>query len=227
MTTSKGVADDLVAEFGVAASRIQIVHNPVDLELIAQAVREPIDPAFECDWTHPVIVAAGRLADAKNYPLLIDAMAVLREHVPARLFILGTGEMEPSLRQRIAERNLSDAVVLCGFQSNPWKYIARADVFALTSQYEGFGNVLVEAMACGVAVVATRSPGTLEIVSVGIDGLLVDRHEAGAVAKALERILTDDVFRKRLSTGARSSAQRFALPAIAAAYDRVLGAALT
>ena len=227
VTTSKGVADDLVAEFGVAASRIQIVHNPVDLELIAQAVREPIDPAFECDWTHPVVVAAGRLADAKNYPLLIDAMAVLRERVPARLFILGTGELEPSLRLRIAERNLSDAVVLCGFQSNPWKYIARADVFALTSQYEGFGNVLVEAMACGVAVVATRSPGTLEIVSVGIDGLLVDRHEAGAVAKALERILTDDVFRKRLSTGARSSAQRFALPAIAAAYDRVLGAALT
>jgi glycosyltransferase involved in cell wall biosynthesis len=205
---------------------MQIVHNPVDLDRIASAIREPIDPGLEGRWTHPAIVAAGRLAEAKNYPLLIDAVAMLREKVPARLFILGTGELETSIRQHIAERRLEDAVVLCGFQSNPWKYIARADVFALSSHYEGFGNVLVEAMACGVAVVATLSPGTREIVSIGTDGLLVDRHEPAALASALERILTDDGLRRRLADGARSSAQRFALPAIAARYDSVFEAAL-
>ena len=97
-------------------------------------------------------------------------------------------------------------------------------MFALSSRYEGFGNVLVEAMACGVPVVATASPGTREIVSVGTDGLLVDRHEPQALAAAIARVLSDSVLRQRLSEGARISAQRFALPTIAAAYDRVLGA---
>ena len=128
------------------------------------------------------------------------------------------------MRQQTHALGLDDAVVFCGFQRNPWKYIARADVFALSSRYEGFGNVLVEAMACGVPVVATASPGTREIVSVGTDGLLVDRHEPHALAAAITRVLSDSVLRQRLSEGARNSAQRFALPTIAAAYDRVLGA---
>ena len=224
ITTSKGVADDLVSHFGVARGRIRVVHNPVDLEAIAKAAAEPLDPAHERQWSHPAIVAAGRLADAKNYPLLIDALAEVRRTVPARLFILGEGERETVLREQIGRLGLEDAVVLCGFQRNPWKYIAHADVFALSSRYEGFGNVLIEAMACGVPVVATASPGTREIVSVGIDGLLVDRHEAHALAAALERVLSDAPFRERLSHGARASAQRFALPTIAVAYNRVLGA---
>src|SRR5258707_6683666 len=103
------------------------------------------------------------------------------------------------MREQIRRLGLDEAVVLCGFQRNPWKYIARADVFALTSRYEGFGNVLVEAMACGVPVVATRSAGTSEIVRDGVDGVLVDRHEPSAVADALERVLLDAPFAERLT----------------------------
>jgi len=170
-----------------------------------------------------VIVAAGRLAEAKNYPLLIDALALLRGVVPATLFILGQGDEERAIRTRVASRGLDGAVVLCGFQKNPWKVIARADVFALTSHYEGFGNVLVEAMACGVPVVATGSAGTRDIVRDGVDGLLVNEHEPAAVAAALERVLADDVLRRRLAAAAEIGAERFALPAIAAEYGRVFG----
>jgi len=226
VTSSVGVADDLVKQFGVARERIRVVHNPVNLDAVERSSREVLDPQFAGMWIHPVVVAAGRLADAKNYPLLIEAIALLRAHVPVRLFILGDGELEPELRRQIAERGLDEAVVLCGFQKNPWKFIARADVFVLTSRYEGFGNVLIEAMACGVPVVATTSAGTREIVTVGIDGLLVDRHQPEAVAAALERVLVDEPFRARLSSAARDSARRFALPAVAAAYDRVFGAVL-
>jgi glycosyltransferase involved in cell wall biosynthesis len=221
ITTSKGVADDLVSTFGVAAARIRVVHNPVDAAAIAAAASESLDAAHERVWSHPTIVAAGRLADAKNYPLLLDAFAIVRRTVPARLFILGQGERETPLREQIERLGLEEAVVLCGFQANPWKYIARADVFALSSRYEGFGNVLIEAMACGVPVVATSSPGTREIVSDGTDGLLVDRHEASAVAAALERVLTDTTLRRRLAEQALLSVQKFALPAIATAYGRV------
>jgi glycosyltransferase involved in cell wall biosynthesis len=223
ITTSHGVADDLVAAFGVARASVRVVHNPVDLDAVAAAAREPIDAVRAAAWQRPVIVAAGRLAEAKNYPLLIEALALLHPRVPARLFILGQGDEDRAIRALAAARGLDDAVVLCGFQSNPWKYIARADVFALTSHYEGFGNVLVEAMACGVPVVATRSSGTSEIVRDGVDGLLVDRHEPAAVAAALERVLGDEPFRRRLAAEARAGAERFALPAIAREYESVLG----
>src|SRR5204863_9263240 len=134
---------------------------------------------------------------------------------------LGHGEQEATLRDMVAQRGLADAVRFCGFQANPWKYFARADVFALTSRYEGFGNVLVEAMACGVPVVATSSPGTREIVSVGDDGLLVDRHEPAALAAALARVLEDSQLRARMAAAARRSATRFAVPVIAGVYDGV------
>lgn len=220
IATSAGVSQDLVGQFGIASERIRVVHNPVDLDGVERSARDPIGPPFDRQWRKPVVVSAGRLADAKNYPLLVEAFAELRRRVPATLFILGAGEREAAIRAQIAERGLEDAVILCGFQPNPWKYIARADVFALTSHYEGFGNVLVEAMACGVPVVATSSPGTKEIVRVDTDGLLVENHAPADVAAALERVLGDDELRGRLAAGARSSARRFALPVIAAAYDR-------
>jgi glycosyltransferase involved in cell wall biosynthesis len=226
VTTSVGVADDLVTRFAVARDRIHVVHNPVDSDAILAAAAEPLDRDVQAQWDRPVLVAAGRLADAKNYPLLVDAMRVLRQRVPARLFILGDGERAEAIRARIASCGLGDAIVLCGFQKNPWKFIGRADAFVLTSRYEGFGNVIVEALACGVPVVATASAGTREIVRAGTDGLLVEQHEPEAVAAALQRVLCDPAFRSRLAEGARDSARRFALPAIASAYDRVLAGAL-
>jgi glycosyltransferase involved in cell wall biosynthesis len=221
VSTSTGVADDLVSQFGVARDRITVVHNPTDLDAVAAAVREPLAPAQQKQLAHPLIVAAGRLADAKNYPLLIDALAVLRQRVPAQLMILGEGEREAALREQVSRLGLVDNVVFCGFQRNPWKFIACADVFALSSRYEGFGNVLIEAMACGVPVVATASPGTREIVNNGVDGLLVDAHEPEMLAAALQRLLVDHALRQRMSREARRSAQKFALPAIATAYGRV------
>jgi glycosyltransferase involved in cell wall biosynthesis len=142
--------------------------------------------------------------------------------VAATLFVLGEGERETALREQVDRLGLNGSVVFCGFQRNPWKYFARADVFVLSSRYEGFGNVLIEAMACGAPVVATASPGTREIVTHDVDGLLVDRHEPAAIAAALERVLRDDALRRRLADGAHQTAQRFALPVIAAGYDRVL-----
>jgi len=221
VTTSAGVADDIVTRCHVARERITVLHNPVDLDAIAAAAAEPLEPPDERAWTHPAIVAAGRLADAKNYPLLLDAFALLIRDRPARLIVLGEGEREGALRDRAARLRLGDAVWFRGFQRNPWKYMARADVFALSSRYEGFGNVLVEAMACGTPVVATASPGTREIVTDGSDGLLVDCHQAGAFAAALGRLLQDGAARQRMSVEARRTAQRFALPAVANAYGRV------
>jgi len=226
ITSSRGVARDLTAAFGVDPSRVRVVPNPVDVDAVVTASAEPLEAAHEARWRHPVIVAAGRLADAKNYPLLIEALALVRARVPATLFILGEGERGEDLRRLAAERGLGNAIVWCGFQANPWKFMARADVFALTSHYEGFGNVLVEAMACGVPAVATRSAGTEDIISDEVNGVLVGRHTPDAVAAGLTRLLTNRADRDRMAGAARASAAQFAGPVVARQYQTVLSEAL-
>ena len=226
IATSKGVADDLTRAFAIDPARIRVLANPVDLNRVRAAIAEPVDAALFPAGDGPLIVAAGRLAEAKNYPLLIDAVALVRERLPVRLAILGQGELETVIRQHIERRGLSNAAVLLGFHANPWKFIARADVFALTSRYEGFGNVLIEAMACGVPVVATASPGTRDIITNGSDGLLADAHTPAAFAEALMRVLGDRSYLTRLRAGASASAEKFGLDKAVARYDTVLNEVL-
>lgn len=221
VATSQGVADDLVEAFGVQRPRLTVIPNPVDLDTVRARAAEPLAASDAERWRPQTVVAAGRLADAKNYPLLIEAMALVRQQVDARLVILGQGEREPALRALVTARGLSDAVHFAGFQENPWKFIARATVFALTSRYEGFGNVLIEAAACGVPLVATASPGTRDIVRDDVDGVLVGEHSAPAVAAALVRVLTDGLLRERLAAHAAEGAERFALPRVTRAYDEL------
>jgi glycosyltransferase involved in cell wall biosynthesis len=219
--TSSGVADDLVENFGVRREQLRIVHNPVDVSAVEARAAEPIDGAL-IDGTVPTIVTAGRLADAKNLPLLVASLEALAKRVSFRAWILGQGELEADLRRRVSSAGLDQRVTLLGFQSNPWKFMARATVFVLTSRYEGFGNVLIEAMACGLPVVATASYGTRDIVRHDETGLLVEPHEPDRVAAALERLLTEPGLLDRMRPAAREHAVRFSVPTVARAFGEAL-----
>ena len=221
VATSRGVADDLERSFGVRPERLAVIPNPVDIGEVRLRASQPLEAPFAHAWTPRTIVAAGRLADAKNYPLLIEAMAIVRERVDSRLVILGQGDRESALRALVSARGLDDVVEFAGFQSNPWKFIARAAVFVLTSRYEGFGNVLIEAAACGVPLVATASPGTRDIVRHEVDGILVEEHSPQHVADALVRVLTDAPLQVRLRANAAEGAARFSLEHVTAAYDQL------
>lgn len=219
VVTSEGLADDLVANYQVPRAKIRVLHNPVDLDAITAAAATPAEDG-DLPRDHPVVAAAGRLAGVKNYPLLIDALAALSSGTPVHAWILGDGAERRRLEKHVEERGLGSRVRFLGFQPNPWQFIARADVFVLTSTYEGFGNVLIEAMACGTPVVATRSPGTVEIIDDGTNGLLVD-HEPRAVAGAIAKLIADRPLRDRLVSHARDSVRQYALPVVAARYDRL------
>ncbi len=219
VVTSEGVADDLVANYEVPRSKIRVLHNPVDLDAIVAAAATPT-AGGDLAHDHPVVAAAGRLAGVKNYPLLLDAIAELSKATPVDAWILGDGPERAGLEQHVAERGLERRVTFLGFQQNPWRFIARADVFALTSSYEGFGNVLIEAMACGTPVVATRSPGTVEIIEHGANGLLVD-HEQHAIAGAIATLLVDRPLRDRLVARARDSVQHYDVGRVALRYEQL------
>lgn len=220
IAASNGVADDLVAHFNVERSQLLVVPNPVDVEDVERKAVEPL--AMTRPEALPVIVTAGRLAEAKNLPLLVESLKLLRTRRPFVTWILGQGELEADLRARLRASGLEESVQLLGFQANPWKFMHAADVFVLTSHYEGFGNVLIESMASGTPVVATASFGTRDIVQHERTGLLVERHEPAAVADALDRVLGDAGYRARLAAAARERAREFGIARVTAAFANAL-----
>ena len=146
-----------------------------------------------CGHRHPV--PGYSLSDGfkhqKNHALLLRAFALL-ERPDARLMLLGNGELEPDLRRLAAELGIADRVIFAGFHPDPTPFYRTADLFVLSSDYEGFGNVIVEALACGTPVVSTDCPsGPAEILADGEFGALVPVGDAQALARAIDRRSTD------------------------------------
>jgi glycosyltransferase involved in cell wall biosynthesis len=151
-----------------------------------------------------VFLAAGRLVPQKDHRTLIDAFAALRARMPARLVILGEGPERPALEALIRRWGIEDDVALPGFDLYPAAYMARADVFVLSSRWEGLANVIVEAMACGTPVVSTDCPsGPAELLEGGRFGPVVPVGDAPALAAAMEQAFRDpvppDVLKRRAS----------------------------
>lgn len=152
ITVSQGIKEDLIEKFNVKENKIKVIYNPIDLnEINKQALNQ-----LEINIDYPSVVNMGRLNDAKGQWHLIRAFKKVMDTIPnAKLYILGEGKLRPYLERLIEEYNLNDKVFLLGFKKEPFKYIKKSDLFVLTSLYEGFGNVLVETMACNIPIIST------------------------------------------------------------------------
>jgi glycosyltransferase involved in cell wall biosynthesis len=197
VAVSNGVADDLARLTGLPRERVRTVYNPVVGPELARLAAEPVDHPWFSPGGPPVVLGAGRLSGQKDFPTLVRAFARLRATMPARLVILGsastpelTAERAGELRALAAERVVAEHVDLPGFVPNPYAYMARSALFVLSSAFEGFGNVLVEAMATGCPVVSTDCPsGPAEILDGGRHGPLVPVGDDAALAAAMARTL--------------------------------------
>lgn len=197
-----------------ARSLARVIHNPI----------EAIAPPASAAGVQRVLVGVGRLTHQKGFDLLIEAFAkVARLHPDWILRIWGEGEMRGMLERQVASLGLSHRIELPGKSETPGGWLAKADAMVLSSRYEGFANVLGEAMAAGLPVVAFNCDfGPAEMVDNLVDGLLVPDGDAGALAAALDRIMGDAALRMRLGIAARQSATRFASPAIIEQWDRLV-----
>ncbi|WP_428031323.1 glycosyltransferase [Ancylobacter sp.] len=210
-----GLAAKLESIMGVPEKTIRAIHNPVWHASIEARARAPIPHPWLASRETPVVMAVGRLETVKGHRTLLDAVALLRRRRPVRLLILGAGSEQANLQARIAELGLTGSAELVGFHDNPFAWMARASVLVLSSEREGFGNVLVEAMACGTPVVSTDCPtGPPEILDGGRYGGLVAVGDAEAMATAIEQQLDAPVPVAVL----RQRAQAFSAEASAMAY---------
>jgi len=199
---SERAADDLAALSGIDRSSVDVIYNPI--EAPTQHPKEY--PEVEQLWgvNQGRILTVGSLKAEKNHVLLIRAFARLRLEFPARLMILGEGPLRDQLEKTALEEQVSERVLLPGFAVDPWPYFRSAHLFVLSSDYEGFGNVLVEAMHCGLPVVSTDCEGgPQEILERGKYGTMVPPGDVQALANAIEKALLAPARSEQLQARAR------------------------
>ena len=186
IAVSDGVARDMVNNLGLPEPKIQVIYNPVVTPQLNEESMGNVDHPWFSATDVPVVISVGRLDAQKDFPTLFKAFALFRKHVEARLVILGIGKERSNLQRLADQLDIREVVDLPGFMTNPYKYMAKARLFVMSSIWEGFGNVLVEAMAVGLPVVATDCHyGPREALADGRFGPLVPVGDAPALAKAM------------------------------------------
>ena len=210
---SKEVLEDLFQNIKIPLSREKTfaTDNPINLDAISQYSQTKPEHPWLVEKKQPVIISVGRLAKQKNYPLLLEAFQILRQSIDAKLIILGKGGEQEHLEQLIQTLNLEQDVDLAGFTSNPWSLMNQADLFVLSSDEESFGLVIVEAMTCGLPIVATDAigGGPRSILDRGKYGSLVPVQDSNALSQAMLAILTKEDLRNRLSLASKERCQAY------------------
>ncbi len=190
VANSQGVADDIRQVAPSAAHLVKVILNPVVWPDHAEKAALAVDHPWFKDAQIPILLSVGRLIPVKDHSTLLRAFAEVVKSRPARLVILGEGADRGKLIALAQKLGIADVVDLPGFHLNPFAYMAKASLFALSSVHEGFPNVLVQAMACGTPVVSTDCPhGPREILEDGKWGRLVPVGDWQSLAEAVLRTL--------------------------------------
>ena len=223
IAVSKHVGDDLVKNSRINEKLIHIINNPIDIDRINYLSNEDVAEEF-FNEDAPIILAVGRLSKEKGFEYLLKAFSLLKERSNARLVILGEGKEEANLKKLRKELGIDKQVLFLGFKDNPYKYMKRSTIYVLSSLYEAFPMVLLEAMACGIPVISTiYKPCTNEIIEHKKNGLLVAVADEKALAESMLRLLDDDGLRRSLSKEAKKKVLNYSVEKITKQYKAVLG----
>lgn len=220
---SHGVGGELIADYGLDPARVLTIHNPVDTEgwrRRAQAARQAAPPWGSFGGDGPVLVGVGRLIRQKGFDLLLQALAKCQgAGQRARLVVVGEGPERTKLEALAQELGITERVLTAGFVADPAAWYAHGDAFVLPSRWEGFGHVIVEAMACGLPVMAFDCRyGPADILGGGEGGVLVPPEDVAALAATIDRLLGSRNELARLASGASRAAEQFSHARVVADY---------
>ena len=217
ITLSRDMTEDLLKNIDISKEKIVEINNPADIDRIEKLSNENIE--IEFDKNSKNILCVGRLALQKGFDLIIQSMSFLTDK-NIKLYILGDGEERENLLNLIEKFNLKERVFLLGRKSNPYVYMKNADLFILSSRYEGFPNVLIEASTCGLYSICNNCPGGVnEIILEDINGNIVDFNNKDLVAKIIEKNLILNKDKKKIKDSIK---KRYSLDKIIKKYEKLL-----
>lgn len=222
IANAEALRDEMIECYGLKNHPMAVALNPCDLPQIRRAASVGQSPIKRADYR---IVACGRLANQKRYDVMLRALASLQMRESVELVICGDGPLRRSLERLANHLQIRDQVTFLGFVENPHAIMASADLFLLTSDYEGLPNALIEAQALGVPAISTDcQTGPREIVEEGVTGLLVPVRDAHALSAAVSKLLDDVDLRQSMSVAAVASVEkRFALDVVMDDWQALLG----
>ncbi len=211
VANSQGAATDLARLLHTAQSNVRVIYNPTYDLTIATRGQQPVEHPWFQSRDIPIILSIGRLVEQKNFGTLIRAFALLRKQgVRARLVILGEGHQRTTLENLARELGVDNDLALLGFVTNPYAYLSRATIFALSSLYEGLPNVLIEAAGLNIPIVAMDCPsGPREILLDGKAGLLVALGDVAGLAQAMKVLIENRALATQLTHEAGKHLYRF------------------
>lgn len=220
---SNGVKEDLISKFKVPKEKVITIYNGIDIESVKTQSREPLEEEtkeiFSDNETFRII-SVGRLAKQKGHEYLLRAFKKVRSKANCHLFILGEGDMRQRLEILAHELGIHRYLYLIGWHKNPFKFMARCNLFVLSSIWEGFGNVIVEAMALGLPIISTDCPsGPSEILDNGKYGILVPPKDEDALANAIIQVFSNKDLRIKLSQMSTERASDFKLERMLDNYE--------
>lgn len=220
VTVAEAVAAELREHVSLPPGRLNVAHNPIDSEAIRRAADEgPTVPGL----VDPIVVTVGRMVHLKGFDIVLDAVARIHPSARPNVLFVGDGPEREALAAQADRLGLSSYVHMTGHRSNPWSYVAQASALVVSSRTEAFPNVIGEALALGVPVVATNcAPGIGEYLQDGACGVLVPPDDPESLASALMRVLGDPDLRSRLGQVGRARADRFAMAAMVNGYEDAL-----
>jgi len=210
VAVSNAVKEDLKKAFFINQKKIEVIYNPIDLELINKMAKESIEPELETLFEkHPVLINVARMEPQKGLNHLINIFEKVNQILPeTKLVLIGDGTLRRALEKKVFEKGLNKKVLFLGWRKNPFPYMARAKLFVLTSLWEGFGMVLIEAMALGIPVIAfaTRG-GHVEILQNCCP--LISYPNEDEYAHQIVEILKSENFYKKLQRNVKAKVKQF------------------
>lgn len=223
VSVSKVLSEE-ISRMGFPREKAITIYNGLAINEMLEKTKEPIEEEYKRFFKKavPVIISVGRLTRQKNYSSLIEAFSMLRQRHNARLVLVGSGDEIDILKNQCRTLGISDDVLFTGWHKNPYKFLNRSNVFVLSSLWEGFPNVLIEAMALGLPVISTNCPtGPDEIITNDNNGILIPINDNVALYEALKRIISNRKLAHDISVNGKKRANDFSIQSIAKEWDRL------